>query len=102
MAAPHRSTGARKHQRLGDIDVLSVAFGVNFWATRHLRVGLDYSFFNFPDSAPLTATTAGGPVQGGAQRAVAPAQALAKGADDDARDHGHTLHEIQARVGVQF
>jgi hypothetical protein len=87
---------------IGDIDVLSVAFGVNFWATRHLRVGLDYSFFNFPDSAPLTPTTAGGPVQTGAQRAVAPAQALAKGADDPARDNGHTLHELQARVGVQF
>jgi hypothetical protein len=87
---------------IGDIDVFSVAFGVNFWATRHLRVGLDYSFFNFPDSAPLTPTTTGGPVQNGTQRAVAPAQALAKGVDDSARDHGHTLHEIQARVGVQF
>jgi hypothetical protein len=87
---------------LGDIDVLSVAFGVNFWATRHLRVGLDYSFFTFPDSAPLTATTTGGPVQRATQRAAAPAQALTKGADDQARDNGHTLHEIQARVGVQF
>jgi phosphate-selective porin OprO and OprP len=87
---------------LGDIDVLSVAFGVNFWATRHLRVGLDYSFFDFPDSAPVSASARGGPVQSGAQRAVAPAQALAKGANDEARDNGHTLHEIQARVGVQF
>lgn len=87
---------------IGDIDVTSLAFGMNFWATRHLRVGLNYTFYTFPDSAPVTPSVAGGPVQTQAQRAVAPAQLLAKGADDDARDHAHSLHELQMRVGVQF
>lgn len=87
---------------IGAIDVTSVAFGVNFWATRHLRVGLNYSFYTFPDSAPVTRSAAGGPIQTQTQRAVAPAQLLAKGADDDARDHAHSLHELQMRVGVQF
>jgi hypothetical protein len=87
---------------LGDIDVTSFALGVNYWATRHLRVGLDWSFYAFPDSEPVTPTAKGGPQQSAAQRAQAPAQALAKGADDDARDGAHAVHEIQARVGVQF
>ncbi len=56
----------------------------------------------FPDSAPLTASEAGGPVQTSTQRAVAPAQLLAKGVDDSARDSAHTLNEVQVRVGVQF
>jgi hypothetical protein len=87
---------------LGDIDVSSVAFGVNYWATRHLRVGLNYSYYAFPESAPDSPTTPGGAQQSPTQRAVAPGQLLAKGADDDARDHAHSLHELQLRVGVQF
>jgi hypothetical protein len=88
---------------LGDIDVFSFALGLNFWATRHLRVGINYSYYDFPSSAPTSATQKDGPIQTGNQRAVAPAQALAKGGGDDpARDQGHTLHEIQMRVGVQF
>ena len=86
----------------GDIDVLAFAFGLNYWATRHLRVGLNYSIYTFPDSAPVTASAAGGPVQSPNQRAVAPAQALVKGVDDGARDGGHNVHEVHARVGVQF
>jgi hypothetical protein len=87
---------------LGDIDVTSFALGANFWATRHLRVGLNYTYYDFPSSEPVSASAAGGPVQTSAQRAQAPAQALAKGSDDAARDNGHTLHELQLRVGVQF
>jgi hypothetical protein len=86
----------------GDINVDAIEFGVNYWATKHLRVGLNYSLFLFPGSAPVTATRPGGPVQGPGQRAVAPGQLLANGADDSARDGGHDIHEIQARVGVQF
>ncbi len=86
----------------GDIDVDAVEFGVNYWATRHLRVGVNYSLFLFPGSAPVTASEPGGPVQGPGQRAVAPGQLLAKGVDDRARDTGHDIHEIQVRVGVQF
>jgi hypothetical protein len=39
---------------IGDIDVTSVAFGANYWATRHLRVGLDYSFYDFGGRAATT------------------------------------------------
>jgi hypothetical protein len=86
----------------GDIEVNALTLGVNYWATRHLRVGLDYGFYEFPGSEPTTASAPGGPVQTPNQRAVAPAQALAAGADNQARDNGHTVQEIQARVGVQF
>ncbi len=86
----------------GDTNVDTFEVGVNYWATKHLRVGLNYSLFLFPNSAPTTATEAGGPVQGPGQRAVAPGQLLAKGVDDSARDNAHEVHEIQVRVGVQF
>jgi hypothetical protein len=86
----------------GDVDVTSFTLGVNYWATRHLRVSVDYGFYLFPDSEPVTPSSAKGPVQTSAQRAVSPAQNLPKGADDGARDGGHTLHEISARIGVQF
>ena len=77
-------------------------FGINYWATKHLRFGLNYDLNIFPDSAPVSPTAPGGPTQGPQQRAVAPAQLLAKGSDDGARDSGHTLNELSVRVGVQF
>ncbi|MGH7440666.1 MAG: porin [Polyangiaceae bacterium] len=86
----------------GSIDVDTFEVGVNYWATKHLRVGLNYSYYLFPSSAPTLATAPGGPVQSSTQRAVAPAQLLARGVDDGARDGAHDLHELQARVGVQF
>jgi hypothetical protein len=86
----------------GDIDMTSISLGMNYWATRHLRVGVNYVSYFFPGSAPVAPSAPGGAVQTSNQRAVAPAQALAPGADDGARDGGHTLYEIQARVGVQF
>jgi phosphate-selective porin len=86
----------------GDIDVNDFALGVNYWLTRHLRVGANYTLYSFPDSAPVTPTTTGGPVQTSTQRAVAPGQLLAKGVDNSARDSGHILNEVQLRVGVQF
>jgi phosphate-selective porin len=86
----------------GDIKVNTVEFGLNYWATKHLRFGFNYDLNIFPDSAPVSPTTAGGPQQGPQQRAVAPAQLLAKGSDDGARSSGHTLNELSVRVGVQF
>lgn len=86
----------------GDIEVNAITLGVNYWATRHLRFGVNYGVYQFPGSAPVTASTRGGPVQTPSQRAVAPAQSLTPGADDDARDNGHSVHELQARFGVQF
>ncbi len=86
----------------GDIDVDSVELGLSYWATKHLRVAVNYGLYVFPGSAPTTASAAGGPVQTADQRAIAPAQLLAKGVDTPARDSSHTLNEISARVGVQF
>jgi hypothetical protein len=86
----------------GDILVDTVEFGINYWATKHLRVGVNYGLYLFPGSEPVSASTKGGPTQSGAQRAVAPAQNLAKGVDDTARNSAHALNEISARVGVQF
>jgi hypothetical protein len=86
----------------GNIEVLGATVGLNYWATRHLRVAINYSYYVFPGSEPVTPSTPGGPVQGPGQRAMAPAQMLARGEDDPARDHGHDLHEVSLRFGVQF
>ena len=79
----------------GTIDVMATTLGVNYWATRHLRVALNYGYYVFPNSAPVGA-------QGAWQRAISPAQTLAKGIDDTARLGGHDLHEVSVRFGVQF
>ena len=87
----------------GDIDMLSVSVGLNYWASRHLRVGLNWIHYGFPNSEPVTPSAAGGPQQlVGGQRALSPAQYLPAGVDNTARDTGHTVEEIAMRVGVQF
>jgi len=86
----------------GVIDVTSFTVGANYWATRHLRVSLNYGAYFFPGSEPTTASETGGPVQTAAQRAIAPGQYLGKGVDNVARDSGHSVNEISARFGVQF
>lgn len=86
----------------GDITSDDFEVGINYWMSKHLRVTFNYAIYVFPGSAPVSATTTGGPVQTSSQRAVAPAQNLATGLDDSARDSGHTLSELSARVGVQF
>ncbi len=86
----------------GNIEVDALEFGISYWATKHLRVGFNYAWYLFPDSEPVSASTKGGPSQSSSQRAVAPAQLLAKGVDDTARNSAHTLNELSARVGVQF
>jgi hypothetical protein len=86
----------------GNIDVDALGLGANYWATKHLRVGVNYSVFFFPNSEPVTPSSPGGPVQGPDQRAVAPGQLLVRGVDDGSRNSGHDIHEIQVRVGVQF
>ena len=68
---------------------------MNYWASRHLRVTLNYMLNMFPDSAPSSDATSD-------QRAMAPGNRLSTGIDDDARESAHTLHEISARVGVAF
>ena len=86
----------------GRIHVLSATAGANYWATKHVRVSVNYSVYDFPGSEPVTASSSGGPTQTSAQRAIAPAQNLIAGADDAARNGGHVLHELAMRVGIQF
>jgi Phosphate-selective porin O and P len=86
----------------GDIVVDDVAFGVNYWATRHLRVGINYTHYMFPDAAPASPSTKGGPQQSSSQRAISPAQNLPIGASDAARNGSGTMEEVQIRAGVQF
>jgi hypothetical protein len=79
----------------GDIKVTAFSLGANYWATKHLRLSANYAYNWFPDSAPSGAQTA-------AQRAIAPANALPKGFNDDARSNAHDLHELMFRLGVAF
>jgi hypothetical protein len=96
-------SGARDSQTPnGDIDLTAATVGINYWTTRHVRVTVNYSLYSFGNSEPVTPSTANGPVQSSHQRAIAPAQLVAKGVDDEARNSGHILHEVQARIGVNF
>ena len=84
----------------GDIKLNALSFGMNYWATKHIRISLNYVYDMFPDSAPSSASAPGGPTQTSANRAVAPGNTLAKGLDDGARDGAHSLHELLARFAV--
>jgi phosphate-selective porin len=86
----------------GDIKVNAFSFGANYWASKHVRLTVNYVLNMFPDSAPTKATAAGGPVQNSSQRAIAPGNTLDVGVNDDARDNAHLLHELLARVAVAF
>jgi hypothetical protein len=84
----------------GHIRVNALSLGVNYWATRHVRLTLDSVFDVFPGSGPVSAAPAGSAAQTGTNRAVAPANTIAPGIDDAARSHSHTLTELLARVAI--
>ena len=86
----------------GDIKVNVISAGVNYWATRHMRVTVNYMLNMFPDSAPTKASSSNGPAWSSSQRALAPGNQLPVGVNDEARDDAHTLHEVTARVAVAF
>jgi len=86
----------------GDISVTGLGTAINYYATRHIVVSLNYNLYDFPNSAPLGPTSAGGPAQTSSQRALAPAQNLPVGVDDNARDSGHLLHELSFRLTSFF
>jgi phosphate-selective porin len=77
----------------GDIKVNTLGFAANYWATKHLRLSMNYIVNMFPDSAPTSAWTS-------AQRAEAPGNTLKAGINDDARNNAHMLHELLFRVAV--
>ena len=81
----------------GDIRVNAITVGGNYWATRHLRVSLDYVYYAFPSStAGVNGTGESG------QRALAPGNQLSKTVNADARQNAHAMHELSARVGFSF
>ncbi len=84
----------------GDIKVNAGAIGVNYWFTKHVRLTANGLLYSFPDAAPVSASTMGGRQQTPEQRAVSPAQLLAKGVDDSSRDKGSVLFEAMFRLGV--
>jgi phosphate-selective porin len=86
----------------GDIKVNAFSFGANYWASKHVRLTVNYVLNMFPGSAPTKATATGGPVQDSSQRAIAPGNTLDVGVNDEARDNAHLLHELLARVAVAF
>lgn len=79
----------------GDIKVNAFSLGANYWATKHVRLSLNYVLNMFPDSAPSGKTTP-------KQRAVAPGNTLNPGVNDDALNNAHLSHELLARMGVAF
>ena len=98
-----RRSGTPDPQNMdGDIKVDAFSLGANYWLTKHLRLTVNYVLNHFPDSRPVKASPAGGPVQTSTQRAQAPGNTLGAGIDDEARSNAHVLHEILARVAVAF
>jgi hypothetical protein len=84
----------------GDIKMNAITLGMNYWATKHVRIALNYVYDMFPGSEPVKPTTAGGPAQTSGQRAVAPGNTIDIGKNDDARDNAHGVHELLARFAI--
>ncbi len=101
-ASASRAGAADAKSPDGDIDVDVLSFGASYWVTRRVRLSLNYDWNLFPGSEPGTPSTATGAKQSSSQRAIGPAQALAAGVDDNARENSHTLSELTARAQVAF
>lgn len=84
----------------GKIRVNAFSLGANYWATKHVRLSLNYVYDQFPDSAPVKASTPGGPTQTSSNRAAAPGNTIGPGLDDRGRDNAHDLHELLARIAI--
>jgi hypothetical protein len=84
----------------GSIKANVFEIGANYWATKHMRLGVNYGINMFPGSAPASPTKAGDPTWSSDQRAVAPGNTIEKGVNDDARNGASVLHELMFRFGV--
>jgi hypothetical protein len=88
----------------GDIKVNAFSLGANYWATKHVRLTLNYVLNMFPDSAP-TACPPSMPTctkQTSTQRAQAPGNKLDNGVNDDAKVNAHFSHELLGRMAIAF
>jgi phosphate-selective porin len=90
----------------GNIKVNAFSLGVNYWATKHIRLSANYVLNMFPDSEPVNPTTAktmtspASISQSSTNRALAPGNTIAAGANNDARDNGHSENEFLLRCAV--
>ena len=82
------------------MDALSL--GANYWATKHLRLTVNYVYSMFPGSLPVRPSAPGGVQQTSDQRALAPGNTIDRGRDDAARDAAHSHHELLLRAAVAF
>ncbi|HNS95597.1 MAG TPA: porin [Polyangiaceae bacterium] len=77
----------------GDIRVNAVSAAASYWASKHLRVSLNYVLNHFPEASATGSSE---------QRAKAPGNRIAPGLDNEARQSATTLHEVAARIAVAF
>ena len=84
----------------GSVKVNVLELGANYWATKHLRLSVNYGLNMFPGAAPSSASKAGDPTWSSDQRAVAPGNTIDKGVNDDARNTASVLHELMFRFAV--
>ncbi len=83
----------------GTVNVDAFSLAANLWVTKHCRFAVDYVLDVFPGSEPVSATTKGGVSQTKDQRAIAPAQTLSPGVDNDARQRPRPARDPVPRVG---
>jgi phosphate-selective porin len=74
--------------------------GANYWATKHIRLSVNYNVNMFPGAAPTSASKPGDPTWSSDQRALAPGNTIDKGVNDDARNSASVLHELMFRFAV--
>jgi hypothetical protein len=84
----------------GVIKANVLELGANYWATKHLRLSVNYGFNMFPGSAPTSAARPGDATQTSDQRAMAPGNTIDKGVNDDARASATVLHELMFRFAI--
>jgi phosphate-selective porin len=98
-------SGAPNSSTDGDIKVNAFSLGANYWATKHVRLTLNYVLNMFPDSAPTGNCPPSMPTcvkQSATQRALAPGNRLDNGVNDDAKYNAHVSHELLGRMAVAF
>jgi phosphate-selective porin len=93
-AASRAGTNDEKNTIDDSITTLQYGFGANYWATKHIRVTVNYIIYHTPgsNSADNAAKVPGNTVK------VDPMDLGAK----ESVDSAHLLHELGARIGAQF
>jgi hypothetical protein len=75
---------------MNDITIYQLGLQANYWYTRHVRVGVNYSAYLTPGSGSKD------------NQAVVPDNLTTTTTADKATNQGHVLHELSARIAVGF